>query len=151
MDNILLVVIKTIFEPKCENIFHPNSFGFRPNKSVHHALLEVKSLRGITWMIEGDFKGYFEKIDHHTLAKLITERLNPDRTLMGLIWKFFKAGYIAESQWEFKQPIIGPKKGGILSPLMSNLFLTQFDEFLDVLKNKYENIHLARPNTNPEY
>jgi retron-type reverse transcriptase len=147
MDKILQVVIKMLIEPKCEEIFHPNSFGFRPKRSVHHALLEVRSMMGITWMIEGDIKGYFDNIDHQLLAKLITERLNPDRTIMGLIWNFFRAGYIEEGS--FQHSILGVPQGGILSPILSNLFLTPFDEFLDELKRKYEKLPIS--SRNPEY
>lgn len=147
MDNILQVVIKLLIEPKCEEIFHPNSFGFRPKRSVHHALLEVRSMMGITWMIEGDIKGYFDNIDHQLLAKIITERLNPDRTIMGLIWKFFRAGYIEEGK--FQHSILGVPQGGIISPILSNLYLTPFDEFLEELKRKYKKLPIST--RNPDY
>jgi len=145
MDKILQIVIKTIIEPKCENIFHHNSFGFRPKRSVHHALLEVRSMMGITWMIEGDIKGYFDNIDHQLMAQIITERLNPDRTIMGLIWHIFRAGYIVEGK--LKHSILGLPQGGILSPILSNLYLTPFDEFLDDLKQKYENLPISSRNS----
>jgi nicotine oxidoreductase len=147
MDKILQVVIKSLIEPKCEEIFHPNSFGFRPKRSVHHALLEVRSMMGITWMIEGDFKGYFDNIDHQLMAQIITERLNPDRTIMGLIWKFFRAGYIEEGK--FQHSILGVPQGGILSPILSNLYLTKFDEYMDELKQKYNKLPIS--SRNPEY
>jgi nicotine oxidoreductase len=147
MDKILQVVIKMLIEPKCEEIFHPNSFGFRPKRSVHHALLEVRSMKGITWMIEGDIKGYFDNIDPQLLAKNITERLNPDRTIMGLIWKFFRAGYIEEGN--FQHSNFGVPPGGILSPILFNLYLTPFDEFLDELKRKYKKLPIST--WNPEY
>jgi group II intron reverse transcriptase/maturase len=147
MDKILQVVIKLLIEPKCEEIFHPNSFGFRPKRSVHHALLEVRSMMGITWMIEGDIKGYFDNIDHQLLAKIITERLNPDRTIMGLIWKFFRAGYIEEGK--FQHSILGVPQGGIISPILSNLYLTPFDEFLEELKRKYKKLPIST--RNPDY
>lgn len=147
MDKILQVVIKTLIEQKCEEIFHPNSFGFRPQRSVHHALLEVRSMMGITWMIEGNIMGYFDNIDHQLKAKIITERLNPDRTIMGLIWKFFRAGYIEEGK--LKHSLLGVPQGGILSPILSNLYLTPFDEFLDELKHKYKKLPIST--INPEY
>jgi retron-type reverse transcriptase len=147
MDKILQVVIKTLIEPKCEEIFHPNSFGFRPTRSVHHALLEVRSMMGITWLIAGDIKGYFYNIDPQLKAKIITERLNPDRTIMGLIWKFFRAGYIEEGN--LKHSLLGVPQGGILSPILSNLYLTPFDEFMEELKYKYQNLPIST--RNPEY
>jgi len=48
MDKLLQVILKELIEPKCEEIFHPMSFGFRPKKSVHHALIEVQRMMGIT-------------------------------------------------------------------------------------------------------
>jgi retron-type reverse transcriptase len=84
-DKILQLIIKSIIEPKCEQIFHNKSFGFRPKRSVHQALLSVRGMVGSTWMIEGDIKGFFDNIDHKIMDKLIQERLNPDRTIRGLI------------------------------------------------------------------
>ena len=147
MDKILQVVIKLLIEPDCEKIFHKNSFGFRPKRSVHHALLEVRSMMGITWMIEGDIKGYFDNIDHKIMAQILQERLNLDKTLMALIWKFFRAGYIEER--EFKHSILGVPQGGILSPILSNLYLTQFDEYIDELKKEYDKLPIST--RNPEY
>jgi group II intron reverse transcriptase/maturase len=147
MDKLLQIILKDLIEPKCEEIFHPMSFGFRPQKSVHHALIEVQRMRGITWIIEGDIKGYFDNIDHQIMIDIIKERLNPDRTMMGIIWKFFRAGYIEESQ--YKHSILGVPQGGILSPILSNLYLTPFDEFIDSLKTKYNSLPISE--RNPEY
>jgi retron-type reverse transcriptase len=85
------------------------------------------------------------------MAQIITERLNPDRTIMGLIWKFFRAGYIEEENGvgAYKHSILGVPQGGILSPILSNLYLTPFDEFLDELKQKYQKLPIS--SRNPEY
>lgn len=149
MDMLLQVILKDLIEPKCEEIFHPMSFGFRPNKSVHHALIEVKRMIGITWIMEGNIKGDFDNIDHSIMADIIKERLNPDRTIMGIIWKFFRAGYMEERQ--YKNSILGLNKPnrGILSPILSNLYLTPFDEFIDSLKTKYNCLPISE--RNPEY
>jgi len=80
-----MVVLKFILKAKCDQIFQSTRYGIKPTKSVHHALLDVKSMRGITWMIVGDLKGYFNNIDYHLMDKILSERLNPDRTIMGLI------------------------------------------------------------------
>lgn len=148
-DKILQTACKLIIEPECERLFHKNSFAFRPNKSVHHALLAVRGMVGITWMIEGDIKGYFDNIDHQILNKIIEKRLDPDRTLKGLFNKFMKAGYMED--WKFVHSILGVPHfvGGIISPILSNLYLTPFDEFMDEIKNKHE--VLAVSTINKEY
>jgi retron-type reverse transcriptase len=102
---------------------------------------------GITWIIEGDIKGYFDNIDHKIMAEIIKERIHPDRTLMGLFHKIFKAGYMENNT--FKHSILGLPQGGIISPILSNLYLTPFDEFIDLLKEKYCNEPIS--NKNPSY
>lgn len=98
-------------------------------------------------MIEGDIKGYFDNVDHQILTKLIKERLDPDRTIMGLIGKMLKAGYMEDKS--YKHSILGIPQGGILSPLLSNLYLTPFDEYIEQLKAKYNREPISKPN--PEY
>jgi len=143
-DKILQTAIKLIIENECEKIFHNKSFAFRPNKSVQHALLSVQGMVGITWMIEGDIKAYFDSIDHKIMAQIIKERINPDRTLMGLFHKIFKAGYMEHNS--FKHSILGIPQGGVISPILSNLYLTPFDEFIDLLKEKYCNEPISTQN-----
>lgn len=136
-DKIVQMAIKMIIEPECENkIFHHKSFGFRPNRSLHHALQAVRGMVGITWMIEGDIKGYFDNIDHGKLTSLIKKELNPDRTMMGILQKIFKAGYMEKNQ--FKHSILGVPQGGIISPILSNLYLTPLDRFVEGLSEKYK-------------
>jgi len=98
-------------------------------------------------MIEGDIKGYFDTVDHKILTQLIKDRLNPDRTIMGLIGKMLKAGYMEDGK--YKHSILGIPQGGILSPLLSNLYLTPFDEFVDNIKAKYNKTPVSK--SNPEY
>lgn len=149
MDKLLQIVLKDILEPELEKVFHPQSYAFRPKRSVHHALIEVQKMTGITWLIEGDIKGYFDNIDHQIMAKLLKDNINPDILIMNLIWKFFKAGYL-DGKHLIKDSLAGLlTQGGILSPLLSNLYLTPFDRFVDSLKQKYEILPISV--RNPEY
>lgn len=99
-------------------------------------------------MIEGEIKGYFDNIDHKILNKIIEKRLDPDRTLKGLFNKFMKAGYMED--WKFVHSILGVPHsvavGGIISPILSNLYLTPFDEFMDEIKNKHEVLAVSTRN-----
>lgn len=96
-------------------------------------------------MIEGDIKGYFDNVDHQILTKLIKERLDPDRTIMGLIGKMLKAGYMENNT--YKHSILGIPQGGILSPLLSNLYLTPFDEYMDQLIAKHKQEPISKSNS----
>jgi retron-type reverse transcriptase len=75
---------------------------------------------GISWRIEENIQRYFDNIDHHILATLIKEILNPDQTIMNLIWKFFRAGYM-EIDKGYQDSFLGVPQGGIISPILSNL------------------------------
>lgn len=95
-------------------------------------------------MIEGDIKGYFDNIDHNKLAELIKRELDPDRTLMGIFHKIFKAGYMERGQ--YKHSFLGVPQGGIISPILSNLYLTPFDNYMSELANKYNKGSVSIPN-----
>lgn len=96
-------------------------------------------------MIAGDLKGSFSNLDTRLLATNLKERLKANRTLMGLIWKFLRAGYIEEYEPNTK----GGIPEGILFPLLTNFYLTTFDEFLDSLQCKTEKLPITT--INPEY
>lgn len=98
-------------------------------------------------MIEGDIKGYFDNINHVKMMELLKERLGLDRTLIGLINKFFKAGYIENDKYNYSD--VGVPQGGVISPLLSNLYLTPLDEFAEKLKEKYTKLPISI--RNPEY
>ena len=148
MNKLLQTVLKDLIEPDLEKILNPKSFAFRPQKSLHLPLLEIQKMTGITWIIEGDITGYSDNIDHHILAKLIKEKINPDQTIMNLIWKFLRAGYMKVEKG-YKDSLIGVPQGGILSPILSNLYLTPFDEYVDFLKKKFKKLPISI--RNPEY
>jgi retron-type reverse transcriptase len=96
-------------------------------------------------MIEGDIKGYFNNIDQKIMMKLLKERIGIDRTLEGLIQKMFKAGYVENDKYKYS--VVGVPQGGVISPILSNLYLTPFDEFMEQLKNKYTKLPISIRNT----
>jgi len=127
----LRLVMEFILEPKFSNLSH----GFRPSRGCHTALREIRNWKGVAWFIEGDIKSYFPTIDHHILEKLLRRHFK-DTRLFNLYWKFVKAGYIEydnNAVPSFINSEEGVPQGGILSPLLSNLYLHDFDKWMEAV------------------
>jgi len=142
-DIILQIAIKILIESECEKkIFNKQNFGFRPNRSVHHALNSVKKMKGVTWIIEGRVNKVFENIHYNILVNIIKKKLNPDRTLIGIFYKLLNAGYLVNACYDIYRDYVWRNVdkvflGGIISPILLNLYLTPLDEFIDKLKENY--------------
>lgn len=134
-DKVVQEAVRTIIEPLFESRFKDSSHGFRPNRSPHTALKQIRGWSGITWMIEGDIKSYFDNIDHYVLANLL-EREIKDQNLIALYWKLVKAGYVNNGHRE-PHSLTGVPQGGVLSPLLSNVYLHPFDVYMEKLKKEY--------------
>jgi nicotine oxidoreductase len=140
-DKIIQEVFRSILNPFYEKLFLNTSLGFRPNKSCHTALKEIKKWTGITWMIEGDIKGYFDNINHNKLEEILRNEIK-DQNIIDLYWKYVKAGYIEEKKRI--NSLIGIPQGGVLSPLFSNIYLHEFDKFMENIIKEYTNISNGR-------
>jgi len=158
-DKIVQQAIRIILESEFEPLFLNSSHGFRPNRSTNTAVFEVRKWNGVTWIIEGDLKGFFDNIDHHKLAELLKRRIK-DQNLMDLYWKLVKAGYVNNGQYQNSFLGVPPiafdksiaKEGGVLSPLLSNIYLHEFDLFMQELMAKYSSEKKKRiSRTNPTY
>lgn len=126
-DKLVQEVLRMILEAVYEPIFSNFSHGFRPGKSCHSALRSLKKeFGGVSWFIEGDIKGCFDNIDHHTLVDIIGTKIK-DARLIQLIWKFLKAGYMED--WTYHKTYSGCPQGGIVSPILSNIYLNELDKF----------------------
>lgn len=138
----MLMILEQIYEP----IFSNLSFGFRPNRSTHSALREISHWNGTTWAIEGDIKGFFDNINHNRLVKLLCNKIN-DQQFIDLIWKLLRAGYLEGNS--FKVSSLGVPQGGIVSPMLSNIYLHEFDIFMEnIIENrssKVTNISKVNP------
>jgi retron-type reverse transcriptase len=126
--------MKNILEPIFEADFYPCSHGFRPGKSAHGAIEQLrKLLRPRTterrlpyqWAIEGDIKGCFDNIDHHAVMMRVRRRIG-DTKVSRLVLAFLQAGVLSEEQ--FSRTHAGTPQGGILSPLLANIALGELDE-----------------------
>lgn len=110
-----------ILEAIYEGHFEDTSHGFRPNRSCHTALRDIKvTFKGTRWFIEGDIKGFFDNIDHATIIDILRERISDERFLR-LIRKFLNAGYI--ENWTYNNTYSGTPQGGIISPILANIYL----------------------------
>lgn len=128
-DKLLQEVVRMILEAIYEGQFESTSNGFRPNKSCHTALNRIqKTFTGVKWFIEGDIKGFFDNINHNILIKILEERIKDDRFIR-LIRKFLNAGYI--ENWSFHNTYSGTPQGGIISPILANIYLDKFDKYVN--------------------
>ena len=134
-DKLLQEVIRIILEAIYEGYFEDNSHGFRPKRSCHTALDKIhKTFTGAKWFIEGDIKGFFDNINHNTLIKILSERINDERFLR-LIRKFLNAGYM--ENWVYHKTYSGTPQGGIISPILANIYLDKFDKYVNEYIEKF--------------
>lgn len=143
-DKVVQEVVRRILESICEPQFLKHSYSFRPNRSCHTALKEIRNtFTGTRWFIEGDIKGFFDNIDHHVLVGLLRKRIK-DEKLINLIWKFLRAGYVEE--WAFHKTYSGTPQGGIISPLLSNIYLHELDKYVEKYAESFNKGNKRRHN-----
>jgi group II intron reverse transcriptase/maturase len=113
------------YEPQ----FSSRSHGFRSGRGCHTALTQiVKYWTATKWFIEGDIKGCFDNIDHETLIAVLTRSIHDDR-LLKLIRQMLAAGYLED--WRYHQTLSGTPQGGVISPLLANVYLNELDKFVE--------------------
>lgn len=128
-DKLVQEVLRLILEAFYEPQFSDSRHGFRPERGCHTALTAVSHVwQGAKWFIEGDIKGCFDHIDHDTLMSILREKIKDNRFLR-LIENMLKAGYCEE--WEYKPTLSGTPQGGIVSPLLANIYLDRLDKFVE--------------------
>lgn len=146
-DKLVQSVIKILLQQIYEPIFSEMSHGFRPEKSCHTALDHIKNRwTGVDWFIEFDIKGCFDNIKHDILINLLRKKI-ADNKFIKLVTYFLKAGYIED--WEYHNTYSGTPQGGIISPILSNIYLHELDLFIDNYGKEF-NVGEKRP-VNPEY
>ena len=146
-DKVVQEVVRLLLEAIYEGHFEGTSHGFRPHRSCHTALGMIqKSFAGAKWFIEGDIKGFFDNIDHNVLISILRERISDERFLR-LIRKFLNAGYVED--WKYNKTYSGTPQGGIISPMLANIYLDKFDKYIKEYAAKFRKGD--RRSINPEY
>jgi group II intron reverse transcriptase/maturase len=128
-DKLVQEAVRSLLEPYYEQRFSAHSHGFRPGRGCHTALREVvKTWKGTVWFIEGDIKGCFDNIDHSVLLQILRRDLHDGR-LLNLLGGLLRAGYM--EGWRHGDTLSGTPQGGILSPLLANIYLNELDRFVE--------------------
>ena len=135
-DKLVQEVMRLILEAIYEPTFDKCSHGFRPKRSCHTALKQIQhNYTGAKWFIEGDIKGCFDNIDQHLLAGIIRKRIQ-DEQFIGLIWKFLRAGYMENQQ--YNATYSGAAQGSIISPILANIYMNELDVFMRDYKTGFD-------------
>src|SRR4051794_28937057 len=128
-DKLVQEALRALLEPYYEQRFSNLSHGFRPIRGCHSALREIRrTWAGTVWFIEGDIKGCFDNIDRTILLDIIRRDIHDGR-LVQLIANLLDAGYMED--WRYQDTLSGTPQGGILSPLLANIYLNELDRFVE--------------------
>ena len=128
-DKLLQEVIRLILEAYYEPQFSDRSHGFRPHRGCHTALREIHhTWHSTVWFLEGDISQCFDSLDHTILLSILAEKIQDNRFLR-LIENLLRAGYLEE--WQYNATYSGSPQGGIVSPILANIYLDRLDRFVE--------------------
>ena len=142
VQEVIRSILETVFEPR----FHSSSHGFRPGRSQHTCMRQIRrDFRGTKWFIEGDISKCFDEINHYTIRKELEKNIQ-DKRFVALVTTGLRTKVLMPDR---KLDTIGTAQGGICSPLLSNIALNKFDQFIARLKSCID--RGKRRKQNPEY
>ena len=127
-DKLVQEVIRLLLNAYYEPLFSDHSHGFRPERGCHTALREIKKWDGTAWFIEGDISKCFDRLDHQVLLKILREKIH-DEKFIRLINELLEAGYLED--WKYHATLSGTPQGGVLSPLLANVYLDKLDKYVE--------------------
>ena len=126
-DKLLQEVIRLILEAYYEPQMSQSSHGFRPERGCHSALSAIRhTWTGTKWFIESDIEKCFDTLDHSVMMSILKEKLHDNRFLR-LLQNLLDAGYLEE--WTYHETVSGCPQGGVISPILSNIYLDKLDKF----------------------
>jgi group II intron reverse transcriptase/maturase len=143
-DRIVQMAVKMVIEPIFEAEFRDCSYGFRPKRSAHQALKRIKGLmnKGYLQVVDADLKSYFDTIPHSRLLEIIARKI-ADKNILRLIKLWLKAGVVSERAI-VRNVITGTPQGGVISPLLANIYLNELDRIWEERYRRKVNGHLIR-------
>jgi len=148
VQEVVTLILEAVYDSPEGPYFLECSYGFRSSKSCHGALREVqRKWSGVSWFLEGDIKSCFDDISHEILVKLIKGKIT-DQRFINLIWKILKAGY-QDLDGTRRDSLAGTPQGGIVSPILANIYLHELDVYVQQLQGELEKGKARRKN--PKY
>lgn len=148
-DKVVQKVMTMALEEIYESKFLNSSHGFRPKKGTHSALKSVTRWAGTKWFIEGDISKCFDTLDCHILEQLLKKEIF-SKSFIDLYWKVVKSHYINPVNKVKEFSNVGVPQGGVLSPILSNIYLHELDKFMQIIVDESKK---SGPTSidNPEY
>jgi group II intron reverse transcriptase/maturase len=137
VQEVIRLMLECIYESPHGPYFHDTSHGFRPNRSCHTALREIRGKwPALNWFLEGDIRSCFDEIEHSVLVELLRKKIRDERFL-NLIWKLLRAGYF-DLQKAQHDSLAGTPQGGLASPILANVYLHELDEKVQEIQTRDE-------------
>jgi len=137
VQEVIRFILEAVYDSPHGSHFKDTSHGFRRERSCHSALKEIqRRWTGVTWFVEGDIQNCFDDIDHEILVNIIREKIMDER-FINLIRKILKAGYQDLDEVR-KDSLAGTPQGGIVSPILVNIYLHKLDEYVEQLQAELE-------------
>jgi group II intron reverse transcriptase/maturase len=147
-DKLVGEVVRLLLEAYYEPMFSGRSHGFRPGRGCHTALREVaETWTGTTWFIEADISDCFGSFDHRVMVEILSEKIHDERFLR-LMRNMLEAGYLED--WTWNATLSGVPQGGVVSPILSNIYLHKVDEYVETVLIPNNTRGTVRKR-NPEY
>lgn len=139
-DRVVQQALRSVIEPIFEQEFLECSYGFRPGRNCHQAIEKVEEYKGQgnEWVVDADIRAYFDTVNQELLMSLIKRRIS-DGKVLSLIEAFLRAGVMEDDVWRATN--MGTPQGGVISPLMANIYLHSFD--LEMKSRGYKIVRYA--------